>query len=39
LPPLFMNCVVLKWAWGASQAAEDANNRLQATRETRAPEA
>jgi hypothetical protein len=40
LPPLFMNCVVLKWAWSGAHAAEDANNRLPATLETRAtPEA
>jgi hypothetical protein len=38
LPPLFMNCVVLKRAWGEARVAEVANNRLQATRETR-PEA
>jgi hypothetical protein len=39
LPPLFMNCAVLKRAWGEARAAGVANNRLQATRETRAPEA
>jgi hypothetical protein len=39
LPPLRLNCVVLKRAWDEASAAGDANNRLQATRETRAPEA
>jgi hypothetical protein len=39
LPPLFINCVVLKRAWGEAGAPDVANNRLQATRETRAPEA
>jgi hypothetical protein len=39
LPPLFINCMVLKRAWDEARAAEVANNRLQATRETRAPEA
>jgi len=39
LPPLLLNCVVLKRAWNEARAAGDANNRLQATRETRAPEA
>ena len=39
LPPPVVNCLVLKWAWGGARAAGDANKRLQATRETRAPEA
>jgi hypothetical protein len=39
LPPLFVNCVVLKRVWDGARAAGEANNRLQATRETRAPEA
>ena len=39
LPPLFVNCVVLKRALGGTRAAGDDNNRLQATRATRAPEA
>jgi len=39
LPPLFVNCVVLKRTWDEARAAGEAHNRLQATRETRAPEA
>lgn len=39
LPPLLLNCVVLKRVWGEARVAEVANNRVQATRETRAPEA
>jgi hypothetical protein len=39
LPPLLVNCVVLKRVWGEARVAEVANSRLQATRETRAPEA
>lgn len=40
LPSPALNCLVLKWAWDRTRAlAQDANKRLQVTRETRAPEA
>jgi hypothetical protein len=40
LPPPVLNCLVLKWGWDRARVlAQDANKRLQATRETRAPEA